>query len=78
MATNPISTHHVRQVAELVQRLNLEEIQELFRLAPKLQVASAAAGQQADLVQWARQQLDQHLDKARPMQADDSFLGTKP
>jgi hypothetical protein len=74
MTTSSISSRHVRQVAELVKRLNSDEIRELFRLVPRLQAESAAANQQADLVNWAREQLAQHADQAHPMQDEDIFL----
>ncbi len=73
--TSNFSTRHVQQVAELVNRLTPDEIQELLRLAPRLQAAPAATGQQDDLIRWAGEQMTQYSDLARPMQADDDFLG---
>lgn len=73
--TSNFSTSHVQQVAELVKRLTPDEIKELLRLAPRLRAASVAAGQQDELVHWAREQMSQYSDLARPMQADDDFLG---
>ncbi len=74
MTTSSISSRHIRQVAELVKRLNSDEIRELFRLVPRLQAESIAADQQADLINWAREQLAQHADQAHPMQDEDIFL----
>jgi hypothetical protein len=76
MSTSNISSHHVQQVAELVQRLNRDEIRELLRLVPKLQ-AEAIASQTSKAVAWAREQLAQHADEALPMQDEDIFLADK-
>jgi hypothetical protein len=77
MATETVSSQHVRQVAELVRRLNEEEIRELLRLVPKLQVEAAAVGQPDDLVAWAREQLAHHALEAHLMQDEDMFLENK-
>jgi hypothetical protein len=68
---------HVRQVAELVKRLDRDELRELLRLVPKLQTEAAALSQPDELVAWAREQLAQHAAVARPMQEDDLFLADK-
>ena len=70
-------SRHVRQVAELVKRLNRDELQELLRLVPKLQSEAVALSQPDELVEWAREQLAQHATVARPMQEDDLFLADK-
>jgi hypothetical protein len=77
MATGSISDRHVQQVAELVQRLNRNEIRELLRLVPKLQAEAATTDPPADLVQWVGEQMAQYAPKARPMQAEDAFLEDK-
>jgi hypothetical protein len=60
-------------VAELVRRLDQDEIRELIRLVPRLQ--KEAIGEQIGLVRWAREQMAQYADEARPMQGEDAFVG---
>ena len=74
MRTTP--SRHVQQVAELVRRLNRDEIRELVRLVPQLQLEQEeVAGQRNELVQWARGQMAQHTGQARPMRDEDPFIG---
>ncbi|MFQ6058002.1 MAG: hypothetical protein ACE5MB_03860 [Anaerolineae bacterium] len=72
-ATTDATSLHVRQVAELVRRLNQDEIRELIRLVPRLQ--REVTGERSGLVQWAREQMAQYADEARPMQGEDTFIG---
>jgi hypothetical protein len=72
MRTTP--SRHVQQVAELVRRLNQDEIRELVRLVPQLQLEQEAS-QREELVQWAREQMAQHTGQARPMRDEDAFIG---
>jgi hypothetical protein len=74
--TNP-STRHVQQVAELVKRLNRDELRELLQLVPRLQTEAAALNQPDELVAWVREQLAQYATVARPMQEDDLFLANQ-
>ena len=74
--TNP-STRHVRQVAELVKRLNRDELRELLQLVPGLQTEAAVLNQPDELVAWVHEQLAPYTTAARPMQADDLFLADK-
>jgi hypothetical protein len=72
MAMTDTISHHVWQVAELVQRLEQDEIQELIRLVPRLQ--KEVTGEQSGLVQWAREQMAQYENEAHPMRGEDAFL----
>ena len=74
MTTNNFLTRHVKQVAELVRHLTPEEMRELLRLVPKLQIEAFAVSSPDDDVLWAREQLAQYNAEARPMAADDLFL----
>jgi len=67
------ASRHVWQVAELVRRLDRDEIRELIRLVPRLQ--REVAGEQSDLVRWAREQMARYSGEARPMQGGDAFVG---
>jgi len=80
------SSRHVQQVAELVRRLDRDEIQQLIRLVPQLRAGSeTATGQpgdsaqeirhREDLVRWVRDRMAQYTTPARPMQSEDAFLG---
>ena len=74
MRDKTIATNrHVWQVAELVQRLDRDEIRELIRLVPRLQ--REVTGERSGLVQWAREQMAQYADEARPMRGEDAFVG---
>lgn len=73
--TRNVSTHHVQQVAELVKRLTADEIEELLRLVPELQAASIVAEPHDELVEWAQQLMNRQSGEARPMRAEDYFLG---
>jgi hypothetical protein len=63
---------HVRQVAELVRRLDQDEIRALIRLVPRLQEVT---GEQGTLVQWVREQMAEYDHETGPMQEEDAFLG---
>jgi len=67
------ASRHVWRVAELVRRLDQDEIRELVRLAPRLR--REVAGERSDLVRWAREQMAQYADEARPVQREDAFVG---
>ena len=67
------TSRHVWQVAELVRRLDQDEIRELIRLVPRLQ--KEAIGERIGLVRWTREQMAQYADEARPMQGEDAFVG---
>jgi hypothetical protein len=69
------TSRHVWQVAELVRRLDRDEIQELVRLVPRLQ--REVTGERSDLVQWARGRMAQYADEARLMRAEDAFVGDR-
>lgn len=70
------SSRHVQQVAELVRRLNRDEIRELIRLVPQLQLEQEeATRQREDLIQWAHEQMAQHAGQARSMRDEDAFIG---
>jgi hypothetical protein len=73
MAMTDATSRHVQQVAELVRRLDQDEIRELIRLVPRLH--KEVAGERSSLVQWAREQMAQYADEARPMQGEDVFVG---
>ena len=73
MAMTDVASRHVWQVAELVQRLDRDEIRELIRLVPRLQ--REVTGERSGLVQWAREQMAQYAGEARPMQREDAFVG---
>ena len=73
MTVTDATSLHVRQVAELVRRLDQDEIRELIRLVPRLQ--KEAIGERIGLVRWTREQMAQYADEARPMQGEDAFVG---
>ncbi|MBC8264232.1 MAG: hypothetical protein H8E47_08940 [Anaerolineales bacterium] len=73
MAITDATNRHVWQVAELVQRLDRDEIRELIRLAPRLQ--KEVNGERSGLVWWAREQMAQYAGEARPMRGEDAFVG---
>ena len=75
MTTTNTSSHHVQQVAELVRRLNRDEIRQLIRLVPPLlEEHEKTAGRRDSLAQWAREQMAPYANQARPMQPQDAFL----
>lgn len=75
MAINNVPNKHVLQVAKLVNLLNHEEIQQLIQLVPQLQVEQqTVTTQQANAVQWAKEQMAQYQTDAEPMQNTDLFL----
>ena len=70
MTVRNAPSRHVRQGAKLVRRLN--------QLVPQLRVRWKATSRERDeLVQWAREQMAQHTDQARPMQSEDVFLDSR-
>ena len=73
MAMTDATSRHVWQVTELVRRLDRDEIRELIRLVPRLQ--REVTGERSGLVRWAREQMAQYADEARPMQGEDAFVG---
>lgn len=76
MPTNDISGKHVQQVAELVRRLTRDEINQLIRLVPQLQLErDVVADKRNELVKWAREQMARYEHEARPMQAENKFIG---
>jgi phage pi2 protein 07 len=75
MAMTGATSRHVWQVAELVRRLDRDEIRELIRLVPRLQ--REVRGEQRGLVQWARERMAQYTHEARPMRAEDAFIGDR-
>ncbi len=73
MAMTDTISRHVWQVAELVRRLDRDEIRELVRLVPRFQ--RGVTGEQSGLVRWAREQMAQYTDEARLMRGEDVFVG---
>ena len=73
MITTNVTSRHVWQVAELVQRLDRDEIQALIQLVPRLR--EEATGERDDLVEWAREHKAQYTGEARSMQEKDAFIG---
>jgi hypothetical protein len=75
MTTTNTSSRHVQQVAELIRRLNRDEIRQLIRLVPPLlEEREKTIGRRDGLAQWAREQMAPYANQARPMQPQDAFL----
>jgi len=74
-----IGNHRVQKVAELVRRLDPDEIRQLIRLVPQLhekpQVVTEKDDEADELVLWVREQMAQYATESRPMRDDDPFLG---
>jgi len=79
-------SRHVQQVAELVRRLDRDEIRQLIWLVPQLQAESETVTwkqgdsaqevrQREDLVRWVRDRMAQYAYPAHPMRGEDAFLG---
>ena len=75
MTMTNTSSRHVQQVAELIRRLNRDEIRQLIRLVPPLlEEREKTIGRRDGLTQWAREQMAPYANQARPMQPQDAFL----
>ena len=78
MSATEISSRHVQQVAELVRRLNRDEIRQLIQLVfPLLEANEKTSKRRDSLAQWAREQMAPYANQARPMQPQDAFLHDK-
>ncbi len=75
MARKSAFAQRVTQVAELVRRLNRDELRQLIRLVPELQAEQEnLTGRREDLVKWAREQMAPYAVEARPMRPEDTFI----
>lgn len=70
------SNQHVHQVAELVRRLNQDEIQDLLRLVPQLQAqAEVTLSKRDQRIKAVREELAVYKTQVRPASPRDAFLG---